>query len=109
MSGQWGAAGAVLLAFMLTACGGPSAEEVTASKAASDEAVFLEQWGQEFPGAKADAAIDIAKEICDSYRSGTSFRSEVDHLVSMGASHEQAGAMIGMATVTYCPDFQNRR
>lgn len=73
------------------------------------ESIFLEQWSKEFPGSKPEAAIGVAKDICEDYKAGTSFRSEVDFLRSMGSTYEQAGAMIGMATVTYCPEFKNRQ
>lgn len=51
----------------------------------------------------------VAKDICDAYGAGTSFTGEVDYLMTVGkVSASDAGFMIGSATSSSWPEFNNR-
>jgi hypothetical protein len=73
--------------------------------------VFLASWHTRWPGATDDAAIRVAKGVCDAYKAGTTFAGEVQYLLTTGPANltaGDAGAMIGYATSSYCPEYNNR-
>jgi hypothetical protein len=73
--------------------------------------VFLASWHQRWPGAKDDAAVAFAHDICDAYKAGTTFAGEVQWLIANGSGNVtagDAGAMIGYATSSYCPEYNQR-
>jgi hypothetical protein len=106
MTKMWGFGFVVVAVLCLTGCGGGSAAAPTPTP---DEAIFLSTWHERFPGAADKDAIAVAKDICAAYKAGTSFAGEVQYLMTVGhVSAADAGAMIGEATSTYCPEYNSR-
>jgi hypothetical protein len=98
---------AVAAVLGLTGCGGAAQAGPTADPAP----VFLSVWHTRFPAASDKDAIAVAHSICDAYKAGTSFADEVRWLVINGGptiSGGDAGAMIGYAVGSYCPEYSNR-
>jgi hypothetical protein len=76
--------------------------------------VFLSTWREKFPNTATDAAgektaTQIAHGVCDAYKAGTTFAGEVSYLQAMGMTDAGlAGWVIGAATSSYCPEYNNR-
>lgn len=82
-----------------------------ASASTASRSVFLQQWHDQFPNVPAadDAgAVLLGRGVCDAYRAGTSFTGEVSYLMAKGYPSGSAGALIGMSTASFCPEYNNR-
>lgn len=114
MTVKWAAAAAIGGALILTvsACAtGPSAADASASQSALVRSVFLQQFHEKLPNATDtdDQAILVANDVCKSYEAGTSFAGEVTYLMNVGnIDSGEAGALIGMSTASFCPQFNDR-
>jgi len=97
----WGIAALVLL----TGCAAP-----TPAPAVDHDAVFLAAWHETFPNGDSDKAKQIANDVCDAYKAGTTFTGEVTYLMALSPSltGREAGQIIGYATASYCPEFNDR-
>ena len=97
----WGIAALVLL----TGCAAP-----TPAPAVDHDAVFLTAWHETFPNGDSDKAKQIAHDVCDAYKAGTTFTGEVTYLMALSPSliGREAGQIIGYATASYCPEFNDR-
>jgi len=102
-----GVAGAALLAVSIASCG--STAEAKPAPVNTDEA-FLTAWHETFPNGDSDKAKQIAHDVCDAYKAGTTFTGEVTYLMALSPSltGRQAGQIIGYATASYCPEFNDR-
>jgi hypothetical protein len=100
MKHLWGIAALVLL----TGCA------ATPAPAVDHDAIFLAAWHETFPNGGDDNAKFIAHGVCDAYKAGTTFTEEVAYLMALAPSltGRQAGQIIGYATASYCPEFNNR-
>lgn len=107
---------AATAAVALAGCAnGPSSAEQSTSASAVAQTVFLQQWHEEFPAEPSSidgSAVNIGHSVCDAYKAGTTFVDEVAYLRTelpsgiLNAS--QAGAVIGMSTASFCPQYNQR-
>lgn len=96
-------------AIALTGCAAATPAASTTPSPDINRSVFLEQWHETWPHADDNAAVELAGTVCDAYRAGTTFIDEVHYLmVTAKVSAGDAGAIIGMSTAAYCPEFNAR-
>ena len=104
MKHLWGIAALVLL----TGCAAtpPPAPVPTVDR----DTVFLTAWHETFPSGDSASAKGIAHDVCDAYKAGTTFTGEVTYLMALSPSltGREAGQIVGYATASYCPEFNNR-
>jgi F0F1-type ATP synthase membrane subunit c/vacuolar-type H+-ATPase subunit K len=89
-----------------------NAAKAAAEQSATARGVFLQQYRDTFPNSPAtdDQAVGLGRSICSDYASGTTFINEVQYLRSFNSALTagNAGALIGMSTASFCPEFNNR-
>jgi hypothetical protein len=89
-----------------------AAAQASASQSALERSVFLQQWKEQFPGSRAtdDQTVSLGVGVCRAYDAGTTFVSEAAYLRSLNPAFTagDVGAIIGMSTAAFCPQYNNR-
>lgn len=102
----------LVVGFVAVAVRDGAKASASASASALARTVYLQQYHQQFPGSTAtdDQAVGIADSVCSAYAAGTTFIDEVTYLRTLNSNLTagDAGAIIGMSTAAFCPQFNNR-